>query len=309
MALSVQPVNTPTLNQSAPVQQPTITGPIVATPGSNGFAGLTQPAAPASSTPATTTTTTRGSTTASTATPISASTIAAIQAAIQGAIANNNATAQNAQIANAGADANEQGQYLGQEQTNNAARGSAIQNADQAAATGNQGLKAVLASLGALGGTGQVLAGRAVADSANSDIGGADSTYTNNNQAIQNANNDYYNQKVQRDNALAANLKTDNADASTQGYQDLLNDAETQGDTATYQKFLPSLVAAATQPTQSLLPTPLTYTSAPTSAYAPGSSQNVTTAATAPGAAASQVAAQNAVTPVNSALYTTKTNG
>ena len=55
------------------------------------------------------------------------------------------------------------------------------------AAQGGQGLRAVLAAMGALNGTGSVLAGRAISQSANKDIGDAQNTFETNASSLQNA--------------------------------------------------------------------------------------------------------------------------
>ena len=300
MPLSVAPVSNPSFGGvQAPNNPQHITGVISATPGSNGFAGLSQPSAiPVQ--PVQTGVGGSGSGSGSTSTPLSQAIISAMQASIQDAINKNQAAYDAAKTQNAGADANAEGAFNNQVQSNTGSRATAIQNADQAAAQGNQGLRAVLASLGALNGTGQVLAGRAVANSANNDIGSADTTYTTNNEAIQQAHKDTLNQEAARNAALDTALNTNNNSARASGIQNILTAAHDQGDMATYNRFLPQLVQADAVPNQAIQPTPIVYANAPTSTYAPNSSQTVT-------AGPSQGAAAASTTPVNSALYTKKT--
>jgi len=242
--------------------------------------------------------TTTGGTTTGTLSP------AEINAALA-SIAGQQQTYQNsyntAAAANAGTDAQNTLNENTDLQNNTTARSTAIQNADQAAAQGNQGLRAVLASLGALNGTGQVLAGRAVANSANGDIGTADNTYTTNNEAIQSAIATALSQKNARDAALQDSLATDNRNATLSGDQTIVSEAQNAGDTATANTYLGKL-AGATPAATSIVASPVLYNGANTAAYAPTSSQTVT--ASQPSAAA----ANAAVTPVNSALYATKTN-
>lgn len=227
-------------------------------------------------------------------TPVSQATIDAIMASIANHVTQNQNDFNTAQAANAADDITNENTYNNQVQTNTGDRATAVQNAEQAAATGNQGLRAVLANLGALSGTGEILAGRAVANSANSDIGGADKTYQTNANAISGAKASYDNAKADRDNALHHALDTDNQTARATGIQDILNDAKTQGDIPTYNKFLPQLVQA-TAPSTAIAATHSTYNPAAVTSFAPTSGLRVTAAAPAA-----------ATTPVNSALYVKK---
>ena len=268
-----------------------------------------QPVTTPTNTPSDTSGSPGGTTTTTSTTPTVATlSPAMIQAALT-AIANTVATNQNAYNSSAATNAaNDQQQQLDeqtQEQNNTSSRSTAIQNAEQAAAQGNQGLKAVLASLGALGGTGQLLAGRAVADSANGDIGTANNTYTTNNQAIQKAIADYQTQVNARNAALTDSLNTDNRAAQTSGYQNIINEAENIGDTATVSKYLPQLVGA-TAPATAITPQAVLYNGANVGAYSPTNSVNVT-AAPSQAAPTSNVLTQSQTTPVNSALYVNKT--
>lgn len=207
---------------------------------------------------------------------------------------------------NAASDAQQAANEQSDVQNNTGARANAVQNAEQAAASGNQGLKAVLASLGALGGTGQILAGRAVADSANNNIGSADSTYQTNAEKIAQANDAYLSAKSLRDQALSTALATDKQGTANSLYQDLVNKAQNIGDVKTANTYLGKIIGTEAPVTPISAPQAI-YNGADTAAYAPPSSVNVTSAPTQAGTGASQTAAQNAVTPVNSALYVNKT--
>lgn len=233
--------------------------------------------------------------------------ISSILASIANEIQTNQGNYQNAANANKGDDATEANEVTTQKQGNTTSRAQAIQGAEQAAATGSKGLDAVLASLGALGGTGSVLAGRAVASTANGDIGGADSTYQTNATNITNSDAAYQAAAKQRDATLNNNLTADNQNATNAGDQNIINDAEDIGDTATVNKFLPGLTAS-TAPTVQLAPTQLSYNAAPVSSYAPASGLTVSSQPTGGSQAASLTAAKSAVTPVNSALYVNKNN-
>jgi len=304
----------PTLNQSAPVLQNHITGVIQATPGSNGFATLEQPtpaAIPVTSVASgdsggyggSSSTNTSSAPSAPPITPVSQATIDAIMHSIANSVAQNQQDFERASASNANDDAQAGIDHGNQVHTNTESRATAVQNAEQAAASGNQGLRAVLASLGALNGTGQQLAGRAVADSANNDIGGADQTFQNNATAIENANNTYTNAAHDRDATLAAHLRVDNQGANATGIQSILNDANSQNDTATYNRFLPQLVQA-TAPSAPIAATHSTFNPATVNSFAPTSKLNVTNAPVTNSAAASS----SSTTPVNSALYVKKTS-
>jgi hypothetical protein len=243
-----------------------------------------------------------GASSGSSSTPVSQATIDAINASIANEIQQNQNAYNTAASYNATQDQQDQIDNANQVQGNKESRATAVQNAEQAAASGNQGLKAVLASLGALNGTGQVLAGRAVADSANNDIGGADQTFQNNATAIQNAQTAYTNSAAERDAALKTALSTDNQNAQSTGTQDILNDAQNAGDIATYNRFLPQLVQA-TAPVQALTGSTTTYNPASVNSFAPTSGLTVTTQPST-----NSAAAKSATTPVNSALFVKKTS-
>lgn len=293
MSLSVAPVNNPSL-VNAPVQQSNINGVISATPGSNGFLTLDSPSA---STPAATTpvTSVGGGSGTPAKTPVSQDTINTIMASIAQQVAQNQEKFQGATNQNAGADAQDLSKYNTNTQNNNESHSSAIQNAETAAAQGGQGLRSVMASMGALGGTGQVLANRAVANSANNDIGGADKTYQTNATALDQAQHDYLTAAKDRDITLQNNLSNGDAASRGSGIQSILNAANSLGDTATYNRFLPQLVPAQAAP-QAIAPVPIASNPAAVNTYAPTSGLTVN----------SQPATAASTTPVNSALYLKK---
>jgi hypothetical protein len=194
-------------------------------------------------------------------------------------------------------DQQDQLDYNHQVQQNHENRATAVQDAEQSAASGSQGLRAILASLGALDGTGRELAGRAVADSANNDIGTTDKTFQNNATAIQNAQTTYQNAATKRDADLKNALAVDNQNAHASGIQQILNAAKNVGDTSTYNKFLPQLVQA-TAPPATLTGTQTAYNPANVSAIAPPSGLTVTT----------QPSVKEPTVPINSALYVKKTS-
>ena len=244
--------------------------------------------------------TTTGGTTGGTTTTgghLSQALIDAANASIAHEIAQNQSNYNAAAATNANNDQQQQLDQNTQVQNNTGSRADAVQNAEQAAATGNEGLKSVLASLGALNGTGAVLAGRAVANSANSDIGTANNTYTTNNQAIQKAISDYLTKVAARDAALKDSLNTDNRNARVTGIQNEVNEAENVGDTALVGQLLPQLVGA-TAPTQAITPNAVLYNGATVGAYSPTNSLNVSTAPTT---------SQSSTAPVNSVLNLRKT--
>lgn len=75
------------------------------------------------------------------------------------------------------------------------------------AAQGGQGLRAVLAAMGALNGTGSVLADRAIGQAANKDIGEAQNTFETNASSLQNAWADTEAQDKQRRNQANSALQ------------------------------------------------------------------------------------------------------
>lgn len=233
---------------------------------------------------------------------LSQSVIDAVMKSIANDVAQNSGNYATALKTNQQNQANGDAQYRTDIVNNTEGRAQSIQQAEQGGAQGLQGLDAVLASLGALNGTGSVLAGRAVANTTNNDIGGANQTFQTNDQAIKNARGAYdtgYNQ----DNAnLKTALHTDNRSARATGYQDLLDQANSIGDTSLYSKYLP-LAVGATTPAQTIAPTVVPVSQATTATYGANSPFTVKAApSTTP------VAPAAGLTPANSALSITKDN-
>ncbi len=85
----------------------------------------------------------------------------------------------------------EQGRYNDQTVDNETSLSKQNQAAMLAAAQGGRGLRATLAAMGALGGTGTLLADRAITDSANADLGGARDNFDVNAKTLQTAWGDY----------------------------------------------------------------------------------------------------------------------
>jgi len=93
-----------------------------------------------------------------------------------------------------------EGDYNTQTVNNNQSLLKNKQNALQAAAQGARGLRSTLASIGALGGTGQVLANRAVTNSANQDLGEASETAAGNARTLDTAIGKFRDEdKIRRD--------------------------------------------------------------------------------------------------------------
>lgn len=307
MALSVAPVNTPTFLGVQPVHSPTLTGVV----SSNGLSSsqngqpqsLVAPAKAATSSAAPAATGNTGSSSSATVGgTLSQAVINAVMQSIANDIAQNNGNYQTALKTNNANQANGDAQYGTQITNNTEGRAQSIQQAEQGGAQGLQGLDAVLASLGALNGTGSILAGRAVASTTNNDIGGANQTFQTNDQAIKDAKGAFdtgYNQ----DNAnLKTALDTDNKGASATGYQDLLDQANSIGDTSLYSKYLP-LAVGATTPTQAIAPTVVPVSQATTASYGANSPFTVKAAPSI-----TPIAPAAGLTPTNSALSITKDN-
>lgn len=235
---------------------------------------------------------------------LSQSVIDAVMQSIANDIAQNQGNYNNALRTNQENQANGDKQY-GTDITNNTeGRAQSIQQAEQAGAQGLQGLQAVLASLGALNGTGSILAGRAVAHTTNNDIGSANQTFQTNDQAIRNAKSAYDTGYNQENANLKTALDTDNKAASATGYQDLLDQANSIGDTSLYSKYLP-LAVGATTPTQAIAPNVIPVSQASTASFGASSPFTVKLAnqpSTAP------IAPAAGLTPTNSALSITKDN-
>lgn len=233
---------------------------------------------------------------------LSQSVIDAVMQSIANDVAQNNGNYTTALNTNNANQANGDTEY-GTDATNNTeGRAQSIQQAEQAGAQGLSGLDAVLASLGALNGTGSILAGRAVANTTNGDIGSANQTFQTNDQAIKNAKGAFDTGYSQEDANLASARDTDNKAATGTGYQDLLDQANSIGDTSLYSKYLP-LAVGATTPTQAIAPNVIPVSQATTATYGASSPFTVKAApSTTP------VAPAAGLTPANSALSITKDN-
>jgi hypothetical protein len=104
--------------------------------------------------------------------------------------------------------------YTGQVTKNENVRSGGISQSLASAAQGGKGLRASLAAMGALGGTGSLLANRAVASSANKDVGGVNETFDTNaenlNSAWKQTEREQRQRKSDADSSLV-NAKTRNA--------------------------------------------------------------------------------------------------
>lgn len=140
------------------------------------------------------------------------------------------------------------------------------------AAQGRQGLNGVLGSLGALNGSGIVLADRAVAKGANDDLAGADDNYSTNAQALDASIGAYNASDAQRrkdarataDNAVLG-VKNDAASERLSAYQNLSNDYAAQGDSVNAAKY--SDLAKALFPTLASTSVPAALPTAQTAAF------------------------------------------
>jgi hypothetical protein len=235
---------------------------------------------------------------------LSQSVIDAVMQSIANDIAQNNGNYATALATNKANQANGDARYATDLTNNTEGRAQSIQQAEQAGAQGLQGLRAVLASLGALNGTGSILAGRAVGNTTNNDIGSANQTFNTNKQAITNAQGEYDTGYNQNNANLRTALDTDNKSASATGYQDLLDQANSIGDTSLYSKYLP-LAVGATTPTQAISPTVIPISQASTATY--GSANPFTVKMSNP-VNNTPIAPAAGVTPTNSALAITKNN-
>jgi hypothetical protein len=124
-------------------------------------------------------------------------------------------------------DAQNQTQYDQNVTTNEKNREAQHQAALLAAAIGQRGLFATLASIGALGGTGQLLAHRAVANEANRDIGDSNKTFDTNATSLFNTFSTLKQQEDQRRKDAEAALKAEqeaNRYDVTSTHQSLLKD-------------------------------------------------------------------------------------
>jgi hypothetical protein len=260
------------------------------------------PAAPAAAAPDTNQNITTAYAPAPAAPKLAQSTIDAILGSVGNQVTANETEFNNAQSQNATADATATNVYNGQLHDNSSGRATAIQNAEQAGAQGGQGLRSILASMGALGGTGQELANRAVANTTNNDIGGADHNFQTNATNINQAHTNYINAAGARDTTLKNNLTSDNNSAHAGAYQTIADQARSLGDMSTFNKYLP-MATAATAPRLALAPAGTVFNPASINSYAPTSGLTVgNRASVAPSAGSGPV-------PVNAAIDISKKSG
>lgn len=192
-------------------------------------------------------------------------------------------------------------QVTGNEQTREAARQAAL----AAAAQGSRGLFATLSSIGALGGTGKVLAGRAVSREANSDIGSADKVFDTNATVLFDTRSKLKQQEEQRrkdaEKIKEDTIKQSKYDAAEQQqklWKDMAdlwtkagNNTEAANAMAKASAMTPELVAN-TRPTVTQYATaPLQYSAPALEGYLAGA--NDMTVKTSSGG-----------TPINGAIYT-----
>jgi hypothetical protein len=112
----------------------------------------------------------------------------------------------------AGENALNQDNYNKQVTSNEQTRSNNNQAALLAAAQGGRGMRATLASLGSLDGTGQLLANRAIASSANADIGAGNKVFDTNATQLDNAwNATQFDQKKRDAEAIAARADAESA--------------------------------------------------------------------------------------------------
>lgn len=140
------------------------------------------------------------------------------------------------------------------------------------AAEGRQGLNGVLGSLGALNGSGIVLADRAVAKGANDDLNGADDNYSTNQQGLDAAVGAYNAaDKLRRQQAsdqgvlVKQGVENDAATERLGAYQNLVKDYADSGDSANAKKY--SDLATALFPTLAKTSVPTSLPTAQTAAF------------------------------------------
>lgn len=170
--------------------------------------------------------------------------------------------------------------YNDQVSKNEATRSGGISQSLAAAAQGGRGLRSALAAMGALGGTGQVLANRAIASSANKDVGGVNETFDTNATSLNNAWRQTEREQRQREEDARTSLenaKIKNAGSIASQRQSLLRDMsgfwEQAGNKAAATEWLSKV--SAENPTierASLTATPAFQRSS--AAFSPGALKN-----------------------------------
>lgn len=135
----------------------------------------------------------------------------------------------------------ERTKFNDQTMSNEKTLASGSQAAMLAAAQGGRGLRATLAAMGALGGTGSILADRAITDSANKDLGGAQENFETNAKTLQTSWGDFEDSDKRRRKAAETtrdtNKKSVEADVLTQRQkllQELAGFYEQAGNTGNY---------------------------------------------------------------------------
>lgn len=306
MALSVGPVNTPTLNQNAPVQQSNIRGVITATPGSNGFVGFAQPGgggAPQNVAPANNN---GGGGGRSTVTPAAAAAPVyqdktndiAVQNAGLGQVDSQTQAGINAINSALGHITDAYGKETTANETNYGNESNSNMNSLQGgkqtayvnAAHGRQGLLATLASIGALSGDSIEEANQAVQNGANTDLHGVTNTFSTNQSALDQAIGTYRRENQARIDT--ANTEADNSRKAetAKGAQtkqsfltNLANDYQAEGKAPQGKTYsdqaaaLYPLIAANNVPSGNIAPQTAAYTAPLLSTYLGGNNTAVTT--------------------------------
>jgi hypothetical protein len=169
----------------------------------------------------------------------------------------------------------EKGKFDEQVISNERALSAGNQAAMLAAAQGGRGLRATLAAMGALGGTGAVLADRAIMDSANKDLGGARENFDVNAKTLQTAWGDFEDSDKKRrreaETVKTGNKKAVEADVLTQRQkllQDMASYWEQAGNTGEYGRVMGDATSLTPQIAAKSAPR-MAYTPAAAS-YSPG---------------------------------------
>jgi len=149
---------------------------------------------------------------------------------------------------------NEQSRFNEETTSNENSYTSQKQAAMLAAAQGGRGLRSTLSAMGALSGTGGVLADRAVMDSANQDLGGARDNFKTNAKTLQTAWGDFEREdKRRKEDALNLrnqNKEAVNADVMSQRQkllQDMAGYWEEAGNNSQYTNYMDQATALTPQ--------------------------------------------------------------
>lgn len=297
MALSVGSVNNPTFTGvQAPNGPQKISGVISATPGSNGFLGLDQPA-PALSTPTATTSNVGGGGGGGITRSLTQATPAKVYEDKTNDIGVQNAGLASTDINTANGakgidDARTRlGATYGAETAANETNYSnesnanlnALQGGKQSAlvhgAEGRRGLLGTLSSIGALSGDSIALANQAVQTGANADLAGVNNTFSTNQTGLDSAIGTYRREndaRIKYADTAAANAKIDNTNKGLQSKQAFLrslsDDYTAEGKSAQAKSYSDQLAAlypqiAANVPSADLTPQTAAYTPATLATY------------------------------------------